>query len=92
MALDATLLMCPFTTRLDIFTLRKDTTKQHSNNAKLNVPNNASMVVYRIALPKHWLVMGFKTNSSPVDAQLSKMEVAIKNIASLVAVGNLALN
>jgi hypothetical protein len=36
--------------------------------------------------------MGLKTNSSPIDAQLSKMEAAIKNIASLAAIGNLAVN
>jgi hypothetical protein len=36
--------------------------------------------------------MGLKTDSSLVNAQMSKMEVAIENIASLVAVGNLAIN
>jgi hypothetical protein len=36
--------------------------------------------------------MGLKTNHSPVDAHLSKMEVAIKNIASFTDVGNLAVN
>jgi hypothetical protein len=36
--------------------------------------------------------MGLKTNSSPVDARLSKMEVAIENIASLVVAGNLTIN
>jgi hypothetical protein len=36
--------------------------------------------------------MGLKINSSPIDARLSKMEVAIENIASLTAVGNLAVN
>jgi hypothetical protein len=36
--------------------------------------------------------MGLKTDNSLVDAQLSKMKVGIKNIASLVAVGNLAVN
>jgi hypothetical protein len=36
--------------------------------------------------------MGFKTNNSLVDMWLSKMEAAIKNIASLVAAGNLAVN
>jgi hypothetical protein len=36
--------------------------------------------------------MGLKIDSSLVDARLSKMEVAIKNIASFVAVGNLAVN
>jgi hypothetical protein len=36
--------------------------------------------------------MGFKINSSPVDARLSKMEVAIENIASFVATSNLVVN
>jgi hypothetical protein len=36
--------------------------------------------------------MGLKTNNSPPDAQLSKMEVAIKNIMSLVAAGHLTVN
>ncbi len=36
--------------------------------------------------------MGVKTESSPIDAQLFKMDVAIKNIASFTAVGNLAVN
>jgi hypothetical protein len=36
--------------------------------------------------------MALKTNSSPVDMRLSKMEATIKNIASLTAVGNLAIN
>jgi hypothetical protein len=36
--------------------------------------------------------MGLKTNNSHVDVQLSDMEVAIKNIASLAASGNLAVN
>jgi hypothetical protein len=40
----------------------------------------------------HWLVMGLKTDSSLVDMRLSKMEVAIGNIVSLTAVGNLAIN
>jgi len=40
----------------------------------------------------HWLVMGLKTNNSPVDVQLSKMEAAIENIASFTAVGNLVVN
>jgi hypothetical protein len=46
MALNATLLLCHFTAALDIFMLKKDTTKQHCDNAKLNVPDNASLVVY----------------------------------------------
>jgi hypothetical protein len=36
--------------------------------------------------------MGFKTESSPIDAWLSRMEVAIKNIVFLVATNNLAVN
>ncbi len=36
--------------------------------------------------------MGLKTNSSPIDVQLSKMEVTIENIAFLAAVSNLANN
>jgi len=40
----------------------------------------------------HRLVMGLKTNNSPVDVRLSKMEAAIENIASFTAVGNLVVN
>ncbi|CAM6059324.1 unnamed protein product [Sphagnum tenellum] len=83
--------MCPFIVASDIFTL-KDIAKQHYNNIKLNVPDNASLSVYQATLGGHWLVMGLKTNNSLVDVQLSKMEVAIKNIASLMAVGNLTVN
>jgi hypothetical protein len=36
--------------------------------------------------------MGLKTDSSHVDAWLSKMEVAMENIVSLAATGNLAVN
>jgi hypothetical protein len=36
--------------------------------------------------------MGFKTNSSPVDTRLSKMEAAIENIASFTTASNLAVN
>jgi hypothetical protein len=36
--------------------------------------------------------MGLKTESSLVDAWLSKMEAAIKNITSLAVVGNLVVN
>jgi hypothetical protein len=36
--------------------------------------------------------MGLKIDSSPVDEQLSKLEVVIENIASLTAGGNLAVN
>jgi hypothetical protein len=36
--------------------------------------------------------MGLKIDSSHVDAQLSKMEVAIENIVSFAAVGNLVVN
>ncbi|CAK9263191.1 unnamed protein product [Sphagnum jensenii] len=92
MTLDVTLLFCPFTIALDIFTLRKDTAKQHCNNVGLNVLDNASLVVYQATLAEHWLVMGFKTNNSLVDMRLFKMEAAIKNIVSLAAVGNLVVN
>lgn len=36
--------------------------------------------------------MGFKIDSSPVDAQLSKMEATIENITSLMAASNLVVN
>jgi hypothetical protein len=36
--------------------------------------------------------MGLKTDNSHVDARLSKMKAAIENIASLVVVGNFAIN
>jgi hypothetical protein len=36
--------------------------------------------------------MGLKIESSPIDAQLSKMAVAIKNIASLTVASNLIVN
>jgi len=68
MTFNATLLFCPFTTVLDIFMLRKDTAKQHYNNVGLNVLDNASLVVYQATLAEHWLVMGFKTDNSLVDA------------------------
>jgi len=92
MAFNAALSMCPFTVALDIFTLKKDTIKTHYNNAGLNVLDNAPLAVYQAALVEHRLIMGLKTNSSFVDARLSKMEVAIKNIVSLATVGNLAVN
>jgi len=92
MALDATSLLCPFITSSDIFTLKKDIAKQHCDNTGLNVPNNASLADYQVALAKHWLVMGLKINSSPIDARLSKMEAAIENIVSLTITGNLAIN
>jgi hypothetical protein len=46
MALDVAPLLCPFTIASDIFSMKKDTTKTHYNNAKLNIPNNAPMAVY----------------------------------------------
>jgi len=92
MASNAASLLCPFTIVLDIFRLKKDTVKTHYNNAGLNVLDNAPLVVYQAALAEHWLIMGLKTNSSSVDARLSKMEATIKNIVSLAAVGNLAVN
>jgi hypothetical protein len=81
-----------FALALDIFTLKKDTAKTHCNNAGLNVPDNAPLAVNQSALVEHWLVMGLKTDSSHVDMQLSKMEAAIENIASLIAAGNPAVN
>jgi hypothetical protein len=36
--------------------------------------------------------MGLKTDSSPVEARLSKMEAAIENNASFAAIGNLVVN
>jgi len=53
MVLNATPLLCPFTVVLDIFTLKKNTAKTHYNNARLNVPNNAPLVVYQVALAEH---------------------------------------
>jgi len=91
MALDVASLLCSFIVVLDIFTL-KDTTKQHCNNARLNVLDNASQPVYHVVLVGHWLMMGLKTNSSLVDARLSKMEAAIENVVFLVTVGNLVVN
>ncbi len=88
----ALLLLCPFIVPSDIFTLQKDIAKTNCNNVGLNVPNNAPLAIYQAALGEHWLVMGLKTNNSLVNARLSKMEVAIKNIASLAVVGNLAVN
>jgi hypothetical protein len=67
MALATAPLLCPFTVASDIFTLKKDITKTHYNNVRLNVPNNAPLAVYQATLAGHWLVMGLKTNSSPID-------------------------
>jgi hypothetical protein len=92
MALDVAPLLCPFTMELDIFMLKKDTSKQHCNNVGLNVPDNASLPVYQAALSGHWLVMGFKIDNSRVDMRLSKMEATIENIASLAIIGNLVVN
>ncbi len=92
MALNATLMLCPFTVALDIFTLKKDTAKTHCSNIRLNILNNAPLSVYQVALARHWLVMGLKTDSSPVDTWLSKMESTIENIMSLTAANNLAVN
>jgi outer membrane receptor for ferrienterochelin and colicin len=49
-------------------------------------------VVYQATLAEHWLVMGLKTNDSPVDTWLFNMEAAIENIVSFAVVGNLAIN
>ncbi len=53
MALIATPLLCPFIIASDIFTLKKDTTKTHCNNVRLNILDNAPMVVYQTALAGH---------------------------------------
>ncbi len=91
MALATTPLLCPFIIASDIFTLKKDIAKTHCINVGLNIPDNAPLVVYQAALAENWLLMGLKTDSSHVDVQLSKMEAAIENIASLVMAGNLAV-
>jgi hypothetical protein len=85
-------LLCPFIVALDIFTLKKDTAKTHCNNVELNIPDNAPLAIYKVALARHWLVMGLKIDSSFVNAQLSKTEMAIENIASLATIGNLMVN
>jgi hypothetical protein len=64
----------------------------HCSNAGFNVPNNAPLAVYQVALVGHWLVMGLKIDSSPIDTWLSKMEAAIENITSLTIASNLAVN
>ncbi len=92
MALVVALLLYPFSVASGIFMLKKDTTKMHYNNAGLNVPNNTPLAVYQSTPGRHCLVMGLKTNSSPVDIRLSEMEAAIENIASLIAASNLAVN
>jgi hypothetical protein len=92
MALVVAPLLCPFTITLDIFMLKKDITKMHCNNAGFNVLDNAPLVVYQVALAGHWLVMGLKTDNSPIDAWLSRMEATIENIMFLTAIGNLAVN
>jgi hypothetical protein len=67
MALIAARLLYPFVVVSDIFTLKKDIAKTHCNNAELNVPDNAPLVIYQVALAVHWLIMGLKTDSSPID-------------------------
>jgi hypothetical protein len=68
MALVITPLLCPFTVALDIFTLKKDIAKTHCNNTRLNIPNNAPLAVYQVALAGHSLIMGFKIDCSLVNA------------------------
>ncbi len=92
MALAIASLLCPFTVALVIFMLKKHIAKMHYNNTKFNVLDNAPPTFYQVALVGHWLVMGSKTNNSHVDTWVSKMEAAIENIASLVTIGNLAVN
>jgi hypothetical protein len=67
MALNAAPLLCPFTIASDIFTLKKDIAKMHYSNVELNILDNAPLVVYQVALAGHWLVMGLKIDSSPID-------------------------
>jgi hypothetical protein len=55
-------------------------------------PDNATLAIYHATLAEHWLEMGLKTNNSPVDARLSKMEATIENITSLMATSNLMIN
>jgi hypothetical protein len=92
MALATAPLLCPFTVASDIFMLKKDTAKMHCINAGLTVPNNAPLAVYQATLAGNWLIVGLKTDSPPIDARLSKMEVVIENIASLATASNLAIN
>jgi hypothetical protein len=68
MALDVAPLLCPFVVALDIFILKKDIAKMHCNNVGFNVSDNASLAVYQVALAGHWLFMGLKTDSSPINA------------------------
>jgi hypothetical protein len=91
MALDVASLLCLFTVALDICTL-KDIAKTYYNNVVLNVPDNAPLAIYQATLAGHWLIMGLKINSSPIDVWLSGMEATIENIASFAVVGNLAVN
>jgi len=49
MALNVTLLLCPFIATSNTFTL-KDTAKQHCDNVGFNVLDNASLAVYQAAL------------------------------------------
>jgi hypothetical protein len=49
-------------------------------------------MAYQATLAEHWLVMGVRTDSSPVDTWLSKMEAAIENIVSFAAIGNLVVD
>jgi hypothetical protein len=92
MALVVASLFCPFTTASDNFTLMKDTTNTHFNNVGFNVLDNAPLAIYQVALAEHWLIMGLKTDSSPIDVWLSKMEAAIENIVFLMTTSNLAVN
>jgi hypothetical protein len=46
MVLDVASLLRPFIATSNIFRLKKDTIKQHSNNIGRNVLENASLVVY----------------------------------------------
>ncbi len=92
MALATAPLLCPFTVVSNIFMLKKDIAKTHCINTGLNIPDNAPLATYQAALAENWLIMGLKTDTPPIDARLSKIEVVIENIMSLVTIGNLAVN
>jgi hypothetical protein len=73
MAFDVTPLLCLVTVTSDIFTLKKDIAKTHCNNFGLNILNNAPLMIYQATLVEHWLIMGLKIDSSPIDVRLFKM-------------------
>ncbi len=92
MALVATLLLCPFIITSNIFTLKKDIAKTHYNNAGLNIPDNAPLGGLPSNPSQALVSHGPQDWQLTCDVRLSKMEAAIENIVSFVAVGNLAVN